>query len=755
MEDLIEQEAGEDVVYDKEKQDLPSKDIQEQIKEQEYKKYGTFPGVFTPTLLTILGVIMFLREGWVVGNAGLLGSLLIITLSFAITACTALSMSSFVTNTRVGAGGAFSIVSQALGIEIGGSIGIPLFVSQAIAVAMYIFGFRAGWLWIFPDHPPLLVDIGTFVAIFGIALVSTSFAFRIQYGILLVIISSLVSILLAAIFGSMEHTPQYWGTFPGSIENNFQGITFWQVFAVFFPASTGIMAGANMSGELKNPRKSIPLGTLGAIALSYLIYIFLAYWLSRSATPDELVNNYTIMIDKAFWSPAVLAGLLAATFSSALSSFIGAPRILQALGAHNIVPKGEWLSKRTKKGEPRNAMFLSCIIVLGALMMRDLNLIAPLITMIFLITYCVINFVVILERRLQLMSFRPSFRVPGWVSMVGFLGSIFAMFIISPIFGLIASAFIGVVYFILLKRQLKAPFSDVRSGLFVAFAEWAAKKVKLLHGRSERAWKPNILLPIEDINRLKGVFRLVYHMAKPVGSVKLLGIQHREKIREFEKQLDSQSAAYLNRGVFSSSSVIEAEDYTQGVIMGIQALRGAFFRPNLLFLELPKDESLHRKIENVVDVATYSQMGVAMIVDHPEAGLGRRHLINLWIPPQEKWDVKLNFDNLDLALLLGYRLYDSWEGELNIYVRIPTKKEKKNAEKFLKRLIHSARLPVKNAKVVVAKDFLEAVPETEQADLNIFPLPEEVKVSKLWALRDACNSTCLLTKDSGIESAVA
>ncbi|MCO6477761.1 MAG: hypothetical protein J5I94_14120, partial [Phaeodactylibacter sp.] len=143
------------------------KDIQEQAEEHEArqaKKFGTFAGVFTPTLLTILGVIMFLREGWIVGNAGLGGAILIIVLSFGITAATGLSMSTFVTNIRVGPGGAFSMISQSLGLEAGGAIGIPLYVSQALAVVMYIFGFREGYLWAaeawgITELPSLAIDL--------------------------------------------------------------------------------------------------------------------------------------------------------------------------------------------------------------------------------------------------------------------------------------------------------------------------------------------------------------------------------------------------------------------------------------------------------------------------------------------------------------------------------------------------------------------------------------------------------------------
>ncbi len=159
-------------------------------------KFGTFGGVFTPTLLTILGVIMYLRLGWVVGNAGLVGAWLIIIISFVITLCTALSMSAITTNIRIGAGGAYAIVSQALGLEVGGSLGIPRYISQGLAVTMYIFGFREGWLSIFPDHNAFLVDIIVFSVLISIAYVSANLAIKTQYIIMGIIVLSLISIVV-------------------------------------------------------------------------------------------------------------------------------------------------------------------------------------------------------------------------------------------------------------------------------------------------------------------------------------------------------------------------------------------------------------------------------------------------------------------------------------------------------------------------------------------------------------------------------
>lgn len=604
------------------------RDVQQQVEDHEAEqstKFGTFGGVFTPTLLTILGVIMYLREGWVVGNAGLGGAMLIICMSFAITAATGLSMATFVTNIRVGPGGAFSMISQSLGLEAGGAIGGPLYISQALAVVMYIFGFREGYLWAveawsLPALSPLAIDLIIFAVIFGITMVSTSLAFKIQYVILAIIMGSLISIGIAAVGGPMDAPIVWWGEFRGGPENNFSGTTFWAVFAVFFPASTGIMAGANMSGDLKDPRKSIPIGTLSAIGVSLVVYIALAYWLTRAASLEELTENYTIMIDLAFWGPAVLGGLLAATFSSALASFVGAPRILEALGSHSIVPASAWFARRTKKGEPRNATFATAIIVLAGIMLRDLNAIAPLVAMIFLLTYATINLVVSIEQSLRLISFRPLMRVPKWIPLVGLAGCLFAMFIINPTFSLVAIGVVGAIYAGLMKRRLTAPGGDVRSGLFTALAEWAAKRAKLSQETAERAWKPNILMPVEDPHRPRGAFELVQHLAYPMGSIKLFGIAPADQADALQKRLIDTQQALLDDGVFTSSSVMESDRFPDDICVGMQALAGSFFRPNLLFLESPKGKETHESLQRVNREAGRQHMGVALLVQHEVGG---------------------------------------------------------------------------------------------------------------------------------------
>ncbi len=722
------------------------------------KKFGTFAGVYVPTLLTILGVIMYLRQGWVIGNAGLLGGTLIVLLAFGITAATGLAMSSITTNIRIGAGGAYSIISQSLGLEVGGSVGIPLYLAQALAITLYIFGFREGWLFVFPDHPALLIDLLIFAVIFGVAYKSAAFAFRIQYVILGIIILSLLSIAGAAATGSMQYglgELELWGTFPGTPEGGFDGTSFWIVFAVFFPAATGIMAGANMSGDLENPRMSIPIGTMGAIVTSLIIYVLVGIWLAASATPEELASNYTIMIDLAFWGPAVLAGLLGATFSSALASMVGAPRILQALGDHNVLPQGKWLSVRSADGEPRNAMYITAAIVFLGLMLRDLNAIAPLITMFFLITYMMINVVVFFEQTLGLVSFRPLFRIPRVVSFLGMVGCLFAMFIVNPAFSLIALTLVLGAYVFMARRTLNAPFGDVRSGMFVSIAEWAAKRVWDLPTMQERAWKPNLMVAVRTTEDLRGAFLFIQDLVYPRGSVKLVGVHPANGSKKIDETLDSLANDFRARGVFANWIAIESDDFNQGLVAGIQTARGAFPRPNTVFLQMPEEIVEKLNYSQIVDKAAEEGLASLLYAPHPKAGLGRRQFVNIWVRDRTPdWGISMDIGNLDLSLLLGYKLRQNWNASLRFIMVVEDEAQHQNARDFVEELLTLARIPTTEI-IIAGGTFSEFLTEAPQGDLNIFGMLSEPNLEFIRQVRDKTKASCIFVRDSGNESALA
>ncbi|WP_445382167.1 amino acid permease [Robiginitalea sp. IMCC43444] len=722
------------------------------------KKFGTFGGVFTPTLLTILGVIMYLRLGWVVGNAGLLGTWLIIVVSFLITLCTALSMSAITTNIRIGAGGAYAIVSQALGLEVGGSLGIPRYISQGLAVTMYIFGFREGWLGIFPDHNAFLVDIIVFGLLFTIAYISANLAIKTQFIIMGIIVLSLISIVVAAYNGIMEIPSSEalkWGSFQGSVENNFSGSNFWIVFAVFFPAATGIMAGANMSGELKDPKSSIPKGTLWAIGVSFIIYMLLAFWIARSATEEELLNNYYVMVDKAYFGPLIIAGILGATFSSALASIVGSSRILFAMGEHKVLPYSNFLKGQSPNGQPRNAMMVTGLLILTTLMLRNINAVAPLVTLFFLITYVMINIVVIIEQNLGLISYRPVFKIHRWVPWLGLISAVFAMFIINPTISLLSVMIVLMVYWYLSRQNLETPFEDVRSGLFVSFAEWAAKHTWGMKKMQQRAWKANLMVPVRDLNGLKGNFEFLRNITRPKGSIKLLGIKAFPEAEKLAGQLEGVAAAFRQKGVFSSCSVICTDQFANGINYGSQALQGAFFKPNIVFLNMQDHDNYETELRPIMKESIRLEIGILLFLSHPTAQLGQRNTINVWVSDRKgNWNLGWDIGNLDLSILVAYKLKINWGARIRLITVIEDPKEADNARNFLDSLISLARLPQTLTEVHIGA-FRDIVDIAPPADLNIFGMDEDLPFEFVKEMSSKTQSSCLFVKDSGHESILA
>jgi solute carrier family 12 sodium/potassium/chloride transporter 2 len=709
-------------------------------------KFGMVKGVYIPTLLTILGVIMYLRLGWVVGNVGLLGAWIIIFIAFTITAATALSMSSIITNIRIGPGGAYSIISRSLGLEIGGSIGVPLYLSITFSIVLYIFGFREGMLFLFPDLSPLLVDLAIFAALFVIVFISTEIAFRIQFIILAIIIGSLFSVFAAGIASPPS--------FDLVIEPT--EASFWIVFAVFFPAATGIMAGANMSGELENPRRSIPFGTLAAIATSLFIYLILAYWLGGTASSEELIGNYTIMIENAAINELVLAGLLAATFSSALNSFVGASRVLQAMAEHNILPHSKWFAQRESFGIPRNAIIFTAAIALATLMLRELNIVAPLITMFFLITYAMINIVILIEQSLGLASFRPILKIPRFVPFIGTVGALFTMFIINSTFSLIAVIMVATFYYLLMYRHLerKDPYGDVRSSLFVALAEWAAKKSMNLPASQARAWRPNLLLPVDFPAEIRGVAEFIRDITYPHGSINMLGINLNENRKYLESGLPLLTGDFQEDGIYTTWTIVNADGFDEGAIASMQTLKRALFSPNIIFLRMSSDPKRRKEVTVIMSQATENLMGVVLYAGHPRAGLGRRRNINLWICEDcMKWTPGKNLPNCDLAILMAYKLRINWDAKLTVLAAISDAELLPGAKGSLDTLIDYARLPVHTV-TVIPSDLMESLDRVPQADLNIFSLPPDPDFEEIWETVQKTRSTCLFCRDSTEEDAL-
>ncbi len=449
-------------------------------------KFGTFAGVFTPSILTILGVIMYMRLGWVVGNAGLVGAIVIIIIAHVISVTTGLSLSSVATDKKIGAGGIYYILSRSMGIPIGGSIGIALFIGTAFSIALYLIGFAESFNN-YIGFGTTINDVritGTIalVAITALALISTSIALKTQFIILVAIIVSLISIFL----GTTEFAPSTVTLF--STENN---VPLEVVFAVFFPAVTGFTAGIAMSGDLEDPKKSIPTGTLYAIGAGLLVYISLAVFMAYTIDAETLKTDYNILMKIALFAPAVVAGIWGATLSSALGGILGGPRILQAMSLDKVTPK--LFSKgKGANNEPVNALFFAFMIAEAGILIGELDIIARVVSMFYLTAYGFINISYFLESWAN-PDFQPSFKIKRWIGLLGFIACFTVMFKLDMMAMIAALAVISAMYFWLQRKEVKLQSNDVWKSVWENVVNKGLKRIDA-QVEENTNWNPNIIL---------------------------------------------------------------------------------------------------------------------------------------------------------------------------------------------------------------------------------------------------------------------
>lgn len=452
-------------------------------------KFGTFGGVFTPSILTILGVIMYLRLPWMVGNGGVATSLLLIIAAHTVSMCTGLSISSIATDKSVGAGGPYYIISRSLGLPIGGAIGIALFLGLSFSISLYVIGFSESFLAVIGVEASAnairVCGTITIVLLTVITFISTSLAIKTQYVILLFIGLSLLAIFL----GSPGDLPALTLTAEQATEAKPDNA--FVLFAVFFPAVTGFTAGVNMSGDLRDPKSAIPRGTMAAIVVGLVVYVALTIFLGTTVSEEQLRFNPRVLEDLSVWAPAVTAGIWGATLSSALGSILGAPRILQTVSADGITPRF-FAKGYGKTNEPRNALLLAFLIGWGGVLIASLDAIAGIVSIVFMTTYGVLNLAAAIES-VASPDFRPEFRIPTFVSWVGAISCVVLMILMDIVPMVFATAAMAGLYVYLQRRQLQLDAGDAWEGVWSTLVRAGLHRLAR-SARQQRNWHPNILL---------------------------------------------------------------------------------------------------------------------------------------------------------------------------------------------------------------------------------------------------------------------
>jgi amino acid transporter len=657
--------------------------------ESEPIRFGTIGGVFTPCVLTILGVIMFLRFGQVVGQSGLWHGLAIVLGAKLITVLTTFSLSAIATNTRIKGGGAYFLISRSLGVEFGGVIGIVLFLAQAVSVSMYVIGFTEAFVATFPDiglsfrSIATIVNTLTFICVF----IGAGWTIKLQYGILAVLGLSLIAFFAGAIpHASLQNLHLNSGPLYSD------GQSMFTMFALFFPAVTGIMAGANMSGDLKDPSRSIPLGTLAAVGVTALIYVAMAVALAAAAPRDALLGDALIVKSLSISPALITAGVFAATVSSALGSMMGAPRILQAFARDDIYRPARYFAAGSgASAEPRRATVLTFAIAQSGILLGDLNAIAPVITMFFMVTYGTLNLACFYEGISRNPSYRPRFRFSHWsLALAGAIGCGVVMLLINPLWAIVSVLLIGLLYFLISRAEIMARWGDIGSG--VAF-EKARKALLQLEDEyfHPKNWRPAIMALSGGVwNRLH-LADYAHWMAAGHGIVTLaqlmpeVGENQIDRRRDAEKRLRK---LIHEEGLSAFPVVVTESALSIGLESLLQAHGIGGMRPNTVLMGLPDNDDRWEEFCLALHCADRYERSIVLVDCNEDA--------ERWHAPAGSIDVLWQGEEHgELMVLLGHLLKKNPEWRvkpLRVLAALPPKGDFESYRKMLEDTLNLARI---------------------------------------------------------------
>ena len=673
---------------------------------------GTMP-VFLTSIATILGAILFLRFGYAVANISLLGTIALVIVANLVTVPTALAVSEIATNQKVEGGGLYHIISRSFGLNIGAAIGIGLYLSQAISIAFYVVAFAEAFTPYLDNWARLtgymitdlrIVSIPTVVAISALMLYKgADIGIKLLYGVIGLLVISLIMFFA----GSTD----YDGAFNALTDTVAGSDDFFKVFAICFPAFTGIAAGIGLSGDLKNPKVAIPTGTILATIVGGVIYVAVAYKLFLSASPDELGSNMLIMEKIALWGPIIPIGLAASTISSALGSVIVAPRTLQAIGKDRIFPSevlNNWLAKGTKKGnEPVNGMFITSALALVFVAIGSINFVAEIITMFFMVTYGAICLISFLEHFAADPAYRPTFRSRWYLSLLGVVLCVWLMFKINTLYAVIALSLMTMIYLsVTYLNPQKTQMANVFQGvIFQLSRRLQIFLQKADTGDEEDHWRPSVVCISSHSFERFAAFDVVRWISHKYGFgtfihliegylSKKTDLEAKHALQRLIKMADSsKSNVYLD--------TIISPSYTSAIAQVIQLPGISGKDNNMMMFEFSRDhtEDLNQIVDNYSIIRSVNFDTV--ILGSTEKGFGYHDQMHIWITPTD-------FENANLMILLGYIIlgHPEWKNcqiSINAVVRAEQMEEQKD---YLLGLTTSGRLPIssKNINLIVQEE---------------------------------------------------
>ena len=699
--------------------------------------FGTAP-VFMAAISTILGAILFLRFGYAVGHVGFWGTIAIIVIGHIVTIPTAMAVAEIATNQKVEGGGAYYIISRSFGLNIGAAIGIALFLAQAISVAFYVVAFAEAFDpiidWLLNEFGILIYD-KRIISIPSMILLTALFLTKgadIGVKALYVVVAILfVSIVMFFVGDTGYNYTADSFTLKG-VEG---GDNFFYVFTIIFPAFTGIAAGLGLSGDLKDPKKSIPLGTMLATMMGMLVYIAIAYKLAVSATPEELAFDQLIMSKIAIWGPIIPIGLAAATISSALGSIMVAPRTLQALGADRIFPANVlnfWFS-REKNSEPLNASVVTCVIAFFFVCIGDVNFVAEIISMFFMVTYGAICTISFFEHFAADPAYRPTFKSKWYLSLIGAVFCFYLMFKMNAIYAFISLLLmVGIYIWITFNKRSTEGLATIFQGVIFQLSRRLQVFLQKSAGTNEEDhWRPSIVCISSETFERNSAFNLLRWISHKYGFGTYIHFITGYLSKETNKESKDALQRLIKFAETSKSNVylktLISPSYTSAIAQVIQLPGVSGKDNNMLLFEYPKSDAqqLNEVIDNMQLIK--STEFDTCILGTSVKGFGYNTEIHIWITASD-------FENANLMILMGYIIsgHPEWKkGNIKI-LNICKPENIREQKNRLTRLVEAGRLPisVNNIQLIPQQEGMDTKSvinqQSKDADLTIVGFRSEM-----------------------------
>ncbi len=675
------------------------------------RTFGTAPVFFT-AISTILGAILFLRFGYAVGMLGFVGVVLIILTGHLVTIPTALAISELATNEKVEGGGEYFIISRSFGLNIGATIGVALYFSQAISIAFYIIAFTEAFSPLFDyvrEHYGLVLprQVVSIPSMLLLALLMLKKGASLGVRTLYLIVAILFTAILFFFLGKTQY--QLSGAYEAFSLRNMD--KFFVVLAIIFPAFTGMTAGVGLSGDLRDPSRSIPVGTILATVSGMIVYIFIAWKMNISAPPEELVSDQLIMMKIALYGKVVVPlGLAASTLSSALGSIMVAPRTLQALAGDRSFPS-ERLNRFFARGkgennEPVNATLVTSLIALGFVAIGSINSVATVITMFFMVTYgslCLISFLYHFGAD---PSYRPSFRSKWYISLIGFLMALILMFEINVLYALTALVLIVLTYLFFDRyHQNRRGFEAIFQA---AFYQVNRNLQVFLQRRSriarKRRWRPSVVCISKDSFQRDHAFRLLTWISYRYGFGTYIHLLEGYFSTQTREQAARQLKLLIRKSDTERSNVyidtLISPSYTSAIAQTIQLPGISGMENNTILFEFDKKDPVN--LAQIID--NYSLVRAAeydvLVLGSAPGPFRFGNDIHIWITPYDQ-------DNVNLMILLGYIIsgHPDWsKSTLRLFATSSHEDAEKTRSSLLGK-IAEGRLPISRKNVrIIEKD---------------------------------------------------